>query len=312
MSLAKGTFPQGSWFPSNTWFIWLHPAPNVHTLNGISTNSVIFVGLTVGETHRLAAHELLHNKLQHDNDDIQSTFIDTLPLNCLCKLQHTPLTEIALKYTATNALAELIFHDKYTRNQHLLGTVLRPMANFRPCGNPEKLVWAVTLGQQQWKQVCVQPRQVSCQHNTASVCCCVPCFSPVCCWVADAVDKHLLPTWHSSADPLHAAAAVKWWDRQMDGTRAFRRSTPQGGNVTFDGWQVTLCDPMWHVSSHSGVATLRTAIKKVKFSHTRYRALGPELILVYMQSARRWREVNHVIDPAVGCRYFLSGLRLPP
>ena len=25
-------------------------------------------------------------------------------------------------------------------------------------------------------------------------------------------------------------------------------------------WQVTLCDPIWHVSSRSGVATLRTAI----------------------------------------------------
>jgi len=33
-----------------------------------------------------------------------------------------------------------------------------------------------------------------------------------------------------------------------------------GGNVTSAGWQVTLCDPMWHVSSHSDVATLRTAI----------------------------------------------------
>ena len=30
-------------------------------------------------------------------------------------------------------------------------------------------------------------------------------------------------------------------------------------NVTSAGWQVTLCDPMWHVSSRSGVATLRTA-----------------------------------------------------
>ena len=36
--------------------------------------------------------------------------------------------------------------------------------------------------------------------------------------------------------------------------------------------------------------------KKVKFSHTRYRALGPELIPVYGQSARRWREVNHAVD----------------
>ena len=34
----------------------------------------------------------------------------------------------------------------------------------------------------------------------------------------------------------------------------------KGGNVTSAGWQVTLCDPMWHVSSRSGVATLRTVI----------------------------------------------------
>ena len=34
----------------------------------------------------------------------------------------------------------------------------------------------------------------------------------------------------------------------------------KGGNVTSAGWQVTLCDPMWHVSSRSGVATFQTAI----------------------------------------------------
>jgi len=34
----------------------------------------------------------------------------------------------------------------------------------------------------------------------------------------------------------------------------------KGGNVTSAGWQVTLCDPMWHVSTRSSVATLRTAI----------------------------------------------------
>ena len=34
----------------------------------------------------------------------------------------------------------------------------------------------------------------------------------------------------------------------------------KGGNVTSAGWQVTLCDPMWHVRSRSGVATFRTAI----------------------------------------------------
>ena len=52
-------------------------------------------------------------------------------------------------------------------------------------------------------------------------------------------------------------------------------------------------------------------VKKVRFSHTRYQALGPELIPVYRQSARRWREVNHAIYPAVVCRSFLPGLRLP-
>ena len=30
----------------------------------------------------------------------------------------------------------------------------------------------------------------------------------------------------------------------------------KGGNVTSAGWQVTLCDPMWHVSSRISVATL--------------------------------------------------------
>ena len=27
----------------------------------------------------------------------------------------------------------------------------------------------------------------------------------------------------------------------------------KGGNVTSAGWQVTLCDPIWHVTSRSGV-----------------------------------------------------------
>ena len=35
---------------------------------------------------------------------------------------------------------------------------------------------------------------------------------------------------------------------------------PRCGNITSVGWQVTLCDPTWHVSSRSGVATSRTAI----------------------------------------------------
>ena len=35
------------------------------------------------------------------------------------------------------------------------------------------------------------------------------------------------------------------------------------------------------------VSKYKCQFKKVKFSHTRYRALGPELIPVYRQSARR-------------------------
>ena len=49
--------------------------------------------------------------------------------------------------------------------------------------------------------------------------------------------------------------------------------------------------------------------KKVKSSHTWYRALGPKLIPVYRQSACRWPEVIH---PAVGCHDFPPGLQLPP
>jgi len=62
------------------------------------------------------------------------------------------------------------------------------------------------------------------------------------------------------------------------------------------------CTRVQH-ANHSATKLLGKV--KVKFSHTRYQALGPELISVYRQSARRWREVNHAIDPAVG-------LRLPP
>jgi len=62
------------------------------------------------------------------------------------------------------------------------------------------------------------------------------------------------------------------------------------------------------LSVFSFFVTPSTPGKKVKFSHTRYRALDPELIPVYRQSARRWLEANHL---AVGCHYFPPGLRLP-
>jgi len=40
----------------------------------------------------------------------------------------------------------------------------------------------------------------------------------------------------------------------------------KGGNVTLAGWQVTLCDPIWYVSSSSGaVLVAQTAIRFFTF-----------------------------------------------
>jgi len=52
----------------------------------------------------------------------------------------------------------------------------------------------------------------------------------------------------------------------------YTAAAPQ--TYTSAGWQVTLRDPMWHVSSRSGVATLRTAIHLLRtylLSLVRYR-----------------------------------------
>jgi len=43
----------------------------------------------------------------------------------------------------------------------------------------------------------------------------------------------------------------------------------KGGNVTSAGWQVILCDPIWHVSSHSGaVLVAQTAVHFFTFTFT--------------------------------------------
>jgi len=50
-------------------------------------------------------------------------------------------------------------------------------------------------------------------------------------------------------------------------------------------------------------------LKTVKFSHTRYRALGPELIRCTGSQRAASDFLSH--PPAVGCHYFLRGLRSP-
>ena len=67
-------------------------------------------------------------------------------------------------------------------------------------------------------------------------------------------------------------------------------------------WKKAASREHWRLIVDKATLLTRVKNKKVKFSHTRYRALGPKLIPVYRQSARRWREVNHAIDLAVGCR----------
>ena len=42
---------------------------------------------------------------------------------------------------------------------------------------------------------------------------------------------------------------------QLGLVTVFERVYHLGGNVTSAGWQVILCDPIWHVSSRSGEAS---------------------------------------------------------
>jgi len=56
-----------------------------------------------------------------------------------------------------------------------------------------------------------------------------------------------------------------------------------------------------------GGEVCRLRLKKVKAAHTRYSALGPELIPVYSQSALR--DISH--PPGGRLPYFPPGLRLP-
>ena len=53
--------------------------------------------------------------------------------------------------------------------------------------------------------------------------------------------------------------SVVWVNSALHPSEVTKSSTSfgwgKGWNVTSAGWQVTLCDPIWHVNSSSGVAT---------------------------------------------------------
>jgi len=73
-------------------------------------------------------------------------------------------------------------------------------------------------------------------------------------------DKHNCQRRDSNLDPLtpRSDALTTRLLRPAKSSTSF--GWGKGGNVSSAGWQVTLCDPMWHMSSRSGVGTLQTAM----------------------------------------------------
>jgi len=61
------------------------------------------------------------------------------------------------------------------------------------------------------------------------------------------VGSHVALSQHLSMDADARAA-------KNTGVGVVRKGWAKGGNVTSAGWWVTLCDPIWHVSSRSGEA----------------------------------------------------------
>ena len=114
-------------------------------------------------------------------------------------------------------------------------------------------------------------------------------------WPADSIRLH-----HPERYQLHNQDAREKW-------REFRRQFPRGP-INYSQSRANYVELQTYNSLHNNSHYSPDKGKKAKFSHTRYRALGPELMPVYRQSARRGLEGIH---PAVGCHYFPPGLRLP-
>ena len=77
------------------------------------------------------------------------------------------------------------------------------------------------------------------------------------------------------------------------------------GNVTSAGWQVILCDPIWHVSSRSGVVLVaQTAIRFLTYlQHITQRR--PVQVTTYFDSYSLWHYTSQYI-----CRNFKNCAKL--
>ena len=67
----------------------------------------------------------------------------------------------------------------------------------------------------------------------------------------------------------------------------------KGGNVTSAGWQVTLCDPIWHVSSRTGEASCELLYSVYTYLNrlSSFRPASPT-------SLRLWRAANLTTAPS--------------
>ena len=101
---------------------------------------------------------------------------------------------------------------------------VRPMCRYIPPGRKLHTSTAKFLIKHKLARVCVQPRQLICQHDTARICCWVPCCGPGlrrrCCWAPGV--RRCRSIFCSAANLPNAAAAFEWWtdwlmDRWTDG-----------------------------------------------------------------------------------------------
>ena len=100
---------------------------------------------------------------------------------------------------------------------------VRPMCRYIPPGRKLHTSTAKILIKHKLARVCVQPRQLICQHDTARICCWVPCCGPGlrrrCCWAPVAVDRSFAQQ-QTCRTPLPRSndGQTDWWtDGRTDG-----------------------------------------------------------------------------------------------
>ena len=67
-------------------------------------------------------------------------------------------------------------------------------------------------------------------------------------------EQHMRGIWNSKETSWRQMFAMCRSDGSQWPAKQQNASSSKGGNVTCAGWQVTLCDSIWHMSSRSGEA----------------------------------------------------------